>query len=363
MKEKTGIFITLIFLILSSVLFFNACEKHVNFEEYKNNGTVVESEICPVKNDYEAIATVISDDGYYESGKILSSLAEELKINVTVAGAVKIIKANLKEWQEIEKKGYVDVVNHSYTHIKISPEKNFTRTQIEHEYKDAKKFYEKNFSTPAFTFVAPENITTETGFAILKENGILAARLGIRGENPLSGIKYGSAPGEWLNLKMRGLYDVTNNTARNNWVDSAITNRTWLIEMWHDISPSGNVGFQPISTKDAHEHLSYLSQKQKDKKLWVASFTQAVSYIYQKDNGTVSAYMLKDSIAVSYEKHREDLPWNDFNTPVTVKISIPENWDSVDIQQGKNELDYERKGNNIIFNMETDEEPVLIEKD
>ena len=103
MKEKTGIFITLIFLILSSVLFFNACEKHVNFEEYKNNGTVVESEICPVKNDYEAIATVISDDGYYESGKILSSLAEELKINVTVAGAVKIIKANLKEWQEIEK--------------------------------------------------------------------------------------------------------------------------------------------------------------------------------------------------------------------------------------------------------------------
>lgn len=362
MKKRAFTAFIAICAVMFTAVFFQSCTTKKSFDEYVKDGSSVEAEICEVKDDRNAIVTVISDDGYYESGVIFNELAKEAEVNVTVAGAVKIISPKLKEWQSIEKEGRVDVVSHSYSHIKVHPEANLTLSQLKHEYVDAKEFYETNFSTPAFTIVAPENSTTAEGFSIWEESGILAARLGTRGENPLSGIKYGSAPGEWLNLRMRGLYDAKTNDQRNAWVDSAINNRTWLIEMWHDISPNGDVHFQPISTENARSLLSYISEKQKEKKVWAASFSQAVSYIYQKDNGKVEAYRLDDSIAVRFVKKRTDLPWDEFNVPLSLKIDVPSDWNDVEIVHGKETLLYERKDGEVVFNVPTDDEITFIKR-
>lgn len=133
-------------------------------------------------------------------------------------------------------------------------------------------------------------------------------------------------PGDWLNLMTRGIGDVDNTEARNGWVDNAIQNRSWLIEMWHDISPEGDLHYQPISTAMAREHLSYIAQKQLDGDVWVAPFTQAVSYLYQKQNCNVEAYCLGNTIAVKITRIREDLPWDDFNAPLSIRIALPEGW-------------------------------------
>ena len=357
MKRKLLALILVLSIVVVTIVCLSSCnhETILSFQEYKDRGVLIESEICVVKDDYKSIVTIISDDGYYESGVIFNELAKELDINVTVAGAVNIISNKAKEWKQIEAEGHVDIVSHSYSHIKVCPEANLTNEQIRREYVAAKEYYEKNFKTPTFTIVAPENITTEYGFSVWREIGLLAARLGARGENPLKEqITYGTAQGEWLNLRIRGLYDAKDTAGRNAWIDSAINNGTWIIEMWHDISPNGDVHFQPISTEKAREHLAYVSQQQKAKNIWAASFTQAVSYIYQRDYGQVEAYRMGDSIAVNYNRLKEDLPWDKFNVPVTVKITIPDDLDIKTVYNGKSNLDFEIVNGNIIFDMPTD---------
>ena len=367
-KKRIYLFnVAVMYIIIVMFLFLNSCsynsveQSQKLLQKYKEQGVAVESEICMVKNDYKGIVTVISDDGYIESGLILNDLAKELDINATVAGVVNIISPKAKKWQSIEKEGHLDIVNHSYTHLKVSNEKKLTKEQVRHEYVDAKEYYKNNFKTPSFTIVAPENSTTEEGFSIWQEMGILAARLGARGENALNKkITYGTAPGEWLNLKMRGLYDAKDTIGRNAWIDSAINNGTWVIEMWHDISPNGDVRFQPISTAKAREHLEYISKQQEANNIWAASFTQAVSYIYQRDYGEVKAYMMNNSIAVCYNKLKNDLPWDEFNVPITVKIAKSDITSVKKVYSAEMDIDYTIEDGYIYFDMPTDGTVVFI---
>lgn len=296
-------------------------------EDFAQKGTPMEIRICDVKDDRDAIVTVVSDDGHYESGVILASLAQDLNIHVTVAGTVNPLNEYLSEWQQIEKDGFVEIINHSYTHLNLY-ENATTYKEVFHEYVDAKKYFEKNFNTPSFCLVPPGNFTTDTGYQILQENGFLAVRKGDRGENSLN-PNYGTEPGEWLNLMTRGIGDVGTTAERNAWIDAAINDHSWLIEMWHDISPNGDVGYQPISTSMAKEHLSYIAEKDQSKDIWMAPFTQAVSYIYKKQNLSVKAWHLQDRILVQIEPTAQDLPWDEFNAPLSIRIELPEGWDDL----------------------------------
>ena len=69
--------------------------------------------IVDVKDDKKGIVTIISDDGFFDSGVILNELANQYDICATVAGAVSIVKPHLKEWQQIIAEGHIEMVNHS----------------------------------------------------------------------------------------------------------------------------------------------------------------------------------------------------------------------------------------------------------
>lgn len=310
-----------------------------NFEDFCLDGKPIQARLCPVKDDRAAIVTVISDDGFYESGLILNELARERDLHVTVAGTVGNLSERLQAWQSIEKEGYIEVISHSYSHLKINEETNPPYQAVLHEYVCSKEWFEKRFATPAFCFVTPNNNTSENGYGILRNYSFLAVRQGQRGENSLSPV-YGRKPGEWLNLKTRGIGDVTTTAERNAWVDKTISEGRWLIEMWHDVSPDGDVHYQPISTAMAAEHLDYLAQRSAEGAIWVAPFTQAVSYIYQRQNTTVRAFLKGELIAVKAERsakklpNGKELPWNEFNTPLSVEIVLPKDWKGIRAYKG-----------------------------
>lgn len=304
-----------------------------NFEDFCFDGEPIQANLCAVKDDRAAIVTVISDDGFYESGLILNELARERDLHVTVAGVVNNLSGRLRKWQTIETEGYIEIISHSYSHLKINDETNPSYQAIFHEYVDAREWFQKNFKTPAFCFVTPNNNTTQVGYEIFEKNGFLAVRQGRRGENSLSPV-YGRFPGEWLNLKTRGIGDVKTTAERNEWVDRAISEGSWLIEMWHDVSPDGDVHYQPISTAMAAEHLDYLAQRSAEKAIWVAPFTQAVSYIYQKQHTTVRAFLKGDLIAVKAERSAKELPWKEFNIPLSAEIVPPKDWKGIRAYKG-----------------------------
>ena len=362
-KKKIFSFVVLSFVVL---LFAFATKNDVYpIDRFLNSGNKLDASICSVKDDYPAIVTVVSDDGVFESGVILNSLAETLDIQVTVAGYVNRIAQYVNEWKLIEENGYVELVSHSYSHLKIDNEDTITTEDLYHEYGEAKLYYEENFVTPSFCFITPNNVTTNAGYAMFEEVGILAVRQGTRGTNSLF-PEYGHEPGQLLNLKTRGIGDEQTTEGRNKWVDEAINTNTWLIEMWHDISADGDKNYQPISTVHAREHLKYMKERQDAGEIWVAPFTQAVSYIYQRDNCTIDAYEYKNQLAIILARDNSELPWDDFNVPLSVKIDVPQDWKSVELISGETEdahntYDVSENGT-VIVSMYPSDVPVILKR-
>lgn len=105
------------------------------------------SNIAEVWNDRNGICTIISDDGFLDSGLLLNELCKKTQLHATIAGTVCFIEPNLKIWQNIEREGYLELVNHSYSHIPMNSFSKRTdeQAQLRHEILDAKAFYEEHF--------------------------------------------------------------------------------------------------------------------------------------------------------------------------------------------------------------------------
>lgn len=299
-------------------------------------------EVAPIRHDANAVVTIISDDGDLDSGRILNSLAKEYNLKVTVAGIAAWMEKNLPEWKNIEDEGYIELISHSYNHHKMNDETDPDEETLQHQLTDSINFYKAHFKTDQICFVPPNNCMTSRGYEILAYNGILAIRQGERGENYLNPFD-GKLPGQWYNLLTRGIGDVETTNERNQWVDSSVENTSWLIEMWHNISPNGDSGYQPISTDMAREHLEYLVNKRKTNEIWIASFVDATKYIKEQQNANVTAYLEDDLICVDLNVDYNTLDKAVFSYPLTVKMEIPINWRDDDIQIEGENIDYIRK--------------------
>ena len=106
--------------------------------------------------------------------------------------------------------------------------------KLKHEIVDADKWYENWLGYEQIVFVCPENQMCNEGYKILGDNNFWAVRRGGRGYNTLS-PKDGIESGQWFNLMVQGICDDdVDASVRKSWIDMAIANQTWLIEMWHN---------------------------------------------------------------------------------------------------------------------------------
>lgn len=320
------------------------------------------AEIAPVYMDGNAIVTVVSDDGFYETGVHLNELADSHQLKVTVAGIVDKVDPYLREWQQIEKQGNVELISHSYSHLKMTAGMEFSEDELQHEITDSINYYKENFTTDQIAFIPPENTMCDRGYEILKENGIYAVRQGMREENslmPMTGIW----PSQWYRLYASGICDKETTEWRNSVVDSAITNNTWLIEMWHNVYKEGEpVGYQGISYELADEHMAYLELKQKEGKIWVASLVDATKYIHERKYSTVEAIHDDDIITIKVMLDDEKLPTEIFNHPLTVKIPLPEEWNNLNVKSKDEREVIIKEDNNvkyILVEMSPNEEVVI----
>lgn len=250
--------------------------------EESGEEVMLETEIAPVKYNRDAIVTIMSDDGYYETGVMLDELGGKHHIKITVSGIVDYVEPYLKEWQKMEKKGNIELVSHSYTHLKMGEDAGVSESDLEHQISDSIQFYKQHFKTDQIVFTPPENQMCEQGYTILAENGIRAMRQGARGYNTLE-LQDGYEAGQMYNLYTFGIGDVSTTEERNAWIDGAVENRVWLIEMWHDVTADGKQGFfQEIAYDMADEHLSYIEDKRQEGRIWTASMVEAVKYLTEK---------------------------------------------------------------------------------
>ena len=290
------------------------------------DGEKLVASIAPVRNDVRAAVTIISDDGFYNTAINLNELALKYDIKLTIAGVVSIVEPNLSGWKEIINDGHIELISHSYDHIKMEEgtEISNDKEALLHEIVDADKWFEDTFGSEQVCFVCPENKMCELGYEVLAENGFWAVRKGARGYNKLSPSD-GTDDFDWYSLGVQGIADVPSAESRNYRVDYAISSRSWLIEMWHDVDDEDNGHYQRITKAEADEHLSYIKLQEDSKNIWVASYGDAVKYFREKENALVQASYNDNVISVSLEFDESVLPHAIFDYPLTVKIYIPKN--------------------------------------
>lgn len=341
-----GINNKIIFLFIGMLMILAGCSS-------KRNKQQLEAEVAPVLYDRDCIVTIVSDDGYFESGKILNQLAKDYDMHVTVAGIVDYIDEHKDEWKKIEKNGNVELICHSYTHTRMSEEANLDSDTLKHEILDAVKYYKKDFDTSQIAFIPPENTMCMEGYELLKEAGIYAVRQGNRGLNSLS-PEEGTDGGQWYNLLTRGIGDVETTDERNEWVTRAIEEKAWLIEMWHIVSEDGTKGgYQEISLPMAEEHVAYISKKEQEEKVWVASMTDATKYLYEKENAIVDAVYDGKNITVKLECELEGKNKSEFDFPLTIKVMIPEELNEIDVFRVKDkQIEVKEDNGNRYVNVE-----------
>lgn len=290
------------------------------------NAKPVQVQVEDVLGSADAIVTVISDDGFENAGCNLHWIFEERGLRCTVAGIVSVIDPYLDQWKEYTKNGVIDLVSHSYDHVFMSDNDPISQDvqQLTHQIVDADRYFEENWEKEQIVFVCPGNAMCELGYEVLRNNGFWAVRRGGgNGYNSLS-PEEGTELGQWFCLDCAGIQgDGINTQVRNGWVDTAIEEHRWLIEMWHGVVGVELGGFQEILVPDAVEHVDYLAEKAKDNQIWVATFTEAVKYLREKQNIRVDAVTDGRYLHISSALTNDRMSPETFNQPLTVKITLP----------------------------------------
>lgn len=295
------------------------------------NAVILETCVAEAYDNADAIVTIISDDGFYESGLYLNELMKYFDLRASVAGVVDYIDPHLDDWRDIISEGHIEVINHSYSHktMKEGTAISYNYLSLRHQIVDSDKYLEKNLGKEQIAFIWPGNAMCDNGYSILQKNGFWASRSDTRGFNSLS-PEEGRQSGQWYQLCLFGIKDEGVDTdVRNGWIDQAITDKAWVIEMWHAVQFEEDEYFQTITIKEAAEHLNYLSGKVSSGDVWNPTFTDAVKYIREKQNSTVYAFLIDGELHIYVELTDPRMSYDTFNYPLTVGVRLPSSDDII----------------------------------
>lgn len=333
-KRIKTIFYKLHYIRIRINFFFETCVFKPKLEAsgYDKNAIVNDAErlhaqIADTYGDKDAIVTIVSDDGFYDSVVCLNELLRKNDLRATVAGAVKFIKPYLKEWKKIVSEGNIELVSHSFRHVAFNEGEEISRNKerLYYEIAGSTIWFEKKFPElgKQIAFVCPEGAMCKLANEVVKESGFYAVRRTETGYNSLSPSD-GVNGGDWFGLQIQGINEKNvDEEVRKQWINEAVDKRLWLIEMWHNVMEQYDGYFQTILKDDADKHLQYISKMNKEGRIWVATLTEATKYIRERQVAEVEAFLKEDRIYVRAFLQENVLPKSVFDFPLTIKIFLP----------------------------------------
>jgi hypothetical protein len=142
----------------------------------------------------------------------------------------------------------------------------------------------------------------------------------------------------WYHLQTYYAHSGVSAEEMNDWINSAIANNSWCIELWHGIlcdTTAGETLWSPSTYDICNNHLSYVANNLD--KIWNATYSEAIQYIRERQNATLSILNSDDThIQLSLT---DSLDNSLFNYPLTLKVLVPNDWASVNVvQNGNNKM-------------------------
>jgi hypothetical protein len=142
---------------------------------------------------------------------------------------------------------------------------------------------------------------------------------------------YKEAPGiskkEYVQWQ-RGPLSKTPMSLMKSWVDTLLEHdNIWLVLVFHGVD---NVGWEPLKHEDLATYFQYM--KDKEDKLWVATFGDVTKYMRERMHAKVKSVKGNNKITISLS---HSLDPTIYNLPLTLKTYVLPNWNKeVTIKQG-----------------------------
>lgn len=281
-----------------------------------------DSQILSVYGGAQSIVTMTFDDGYYDSVEILNQLLATYNLKASAMMiAERVNDSNVQQWIDLFSQGYVEPQNHSMTHLNLKD--NPTDENYQTEVLDSQTRLENYFGNDIIAYAAAYNVLSEGAWETVMDSHY-AARLGAYGINSLNPGRT-TAAGDWYNLynvpfkkTVTDQYSyLVNNLSR------AAENGGWLITMCHGVGAGTN---SEISEATASALFAQIARMQEGGKVWNATFSEAVKYLWQYQNMISHAQWIGSDVYVSLENTGIVLPEDIFDQVMTVKVQVPESW-------------------------------------
>ena len=318
-----------------------------SFAAKKSESTPISAKITDVYDGRDSIVSMTFDDGYYQTALLLQELFEEYDLYGSLmlmayrsADSTNSAYATKEEWDELFAKGRLEPQNHSGEHLRITDDGD-TSLHTEEVYKsemlDSKTKLEELFPDYDFlTYAVPYgNMTAEAyEYATPIYYAIRTTQPKVQTLDPDYSTNYGS----WYAMYSPPVYRGTaKNDPETQWpmikkdIDDAVAQKGWYLPITHRV---GDVDSTDLPLETARQMFSYLSDLQKEGKVWVTTYSNAVKYVRERQNANLAAWEIEGEIHVSINLNDtapdgKALPADVFNHPLTVKVPVPDDLGSV----------------------------------
>ncbi|MBQ3573943.1 MAG: hypothetical protein IJA16_05035 [Clostridia bacterium] len=330
-------------------------EKTMSFRvesPFVNNS--VEIEIASVYNNYPAIYTLLTDDGYSVSHQWLNTEltrietakgleANTLKATMGLVPDYMGVKAGVMTWaeaQELVGTGRWGVANHTQNHKQIGFDK-LTAEELDEEINGGRATLLEKF--PGHKIVG---LLTPGGWVNNRIRAKAAEQhfaLRTTGNDynklPLTQETYieedGRLKGSLYNICAARMGESITADSANGKVDGAIANGGWIVGMWHAIECTDEVAnYDRTPQAVATAHLEYVADKAKAGQLWVTTYDEASVYLKQRLNTRLSLKSTTDTTIVFGVE--DDLGENAlYDATLTVNVTLPDGWTTASAAIGK----------------------------
>jgi peptidoglycan/xylan/chitin deacetylase (PgdA/CDA1 family) len=146
----------------------------------------------------------------------------------------------------------------------------------------------------------------------------------------------------------RGPLHKTPLSLMKSWVDTTYSSKdVWLVLVFHGID---SLGWEPTPIPKLEEYFTYI--KERENKLWVATFGDVTRYIREREHSAVSSNEKDGKIIVTLT---HPLDKSQYDLPLTLKTYVPAKWAKATVTQGTNSnsvnVQHDAKGNYVLYQM------------
>lgn len=160
---------------------------------------------------------------------------------------------------------------------------------------------------------------------------------------------------DYYGLKVQAFNQGVESRTADKWVDFAIKNRCWLVEMIHGLEGDG---YLPLDSADFVSHLGYINEKKDD--LWVATVSDVIKYVSEASKTKVSCINCSDSLY--YLTIDDELNDSIYNQEISIEFRIPDDWQQVNVHGAELfKIKYSGGNSFALINVLPSENPITIE--